>query len=91
MIMFDKKRAMQTIMQKRGANGGPMTMAPSPMKPEIVKDEDGMPDGKHLAAQDMISAFHEKSADKLMQALSNFMDIHSVADSKEDPRDGEKV
>ena len=90
-MMFDKKRAMQTIMQKRGAKGGALEMKPTPMKPEIVKDEDGLPDGKHLAAQDMIAAFHEKSADKLMQALGNFMDLHSVADKKRDPRDDEEV
>lgn len=90
-MMFDKKQAMQTIMRKRKEGGGPIEAGPVPMKPQHMKDEEGMPDAKHSAAQDMIGAFHEKDAGKLMEALGNFMDLHSVADWKRDPRDDEKV
>lgn len=91
LALWDKKKAMDTIMQKRKAGGGALEMSPTPMLPQSVKDEDGMPDGKHMAAQDMIGAFHAKDGAKLVEALSNFMDIHSASDTQEDPRDDEDV
>ena len=41
---------------------------------------DGAPelDGRHIAAQDAINAMHEKSPEKLRQALMNFMDLHNM-------------
>ena len=63
-----------TIMSKRHPKDGE-TMS-SPMKSEIHKDEDGEIDGRHAAAQDAIMAMHEKSPEKLMEALANFMDMH---------------
>lgn len=66
-----------TVMAKRGAKGGPMISGPAPMKEEKSMTEPGEPDGRHVAAQDMIAAIHEKSPEKLMGALANFHDIHS--------------
>lgn len=68
---------MATILSKRTPKGDKVSEAP--MKPESVKDEHGEVDGRHVAAQDIIAAMHEKSADKLMQALANFHDLHSTA------------
>ena len=76
MFFDDNKKAITTIMSKRGPKGGEKLMDNVPMKPEVVKDEAGEVDGRHVAAQDMIGAFHEKSPEKLMHALMNFMDVH---------------
>ncbi len=75
MIMSDDKKRIATIMSSRkSAKGENLGMAP--MKAEVVKDEDGEIDGKHVAAKDIISALHEKSPDKLMRALVNFCDMY---------------
>lgn len=73
------------MMAKRGPKGGEMLSGPAPMKSEVMKDEEGMPDGRHAAAQDMIAAFHEKSPEKLVQAMANFHDIHSSMAKEESP------
>lgn len=65
-----------TIMAKRKPDGE--KLSESPMKPEVVKDEDGQVDGRHVAAQDIMSAIHEKSPEKLMNALANFHDLHNA-------------
>lgn len=75
MMMHDEKKALMTIMRKRSEAGAPAMSAP--MKQESVKSEDGEPDGRHAAAQDMMSAFHEKSAEKLMEAMINFHELHA--------------
>lgn len=85
--MWDKKQAMQTMLQKRRSGGGPIEASATEMKPEVVKDEDGEMDGRHMAAQDMMSAMNEKSPEKLMQSLANFMDLHLAQPEKEDPRE----
>jgi len=54
-------------------------MSPTEMKPEVVMDEGGEVDGRHLAAQEMIAAHKEGSAHKLMQAMMNFIDLHNSA------------
>lgn len=84
MFIHDKKQAAMTIMARRGEKGGPMTAGPAPMKSEVVKNEDGMMDGRHAAAQDMIAAMHEKSPEKLMNAMANFHDIHASMSGKSD-------
>lgn len=86
-MMWDRKKQMGALMQKRKAGGGPLEIAASPMKDEVVKTEDGMPDGRHMAAQDMMGAMAEKSPEKLMQALSDFMDLHLAQPAKQDPRE----
>lgn len=86
-MLWDKKKAMQTMIAKRKPGGGAMEVGPAPMKNEIVKDVEGEIDGRHMAAQDMMAAFHEKSSEKLMQSLSNFMDLHLAQPEKQDPRE----
>lgn len=75
MFMDDPKKAAMTILAKRKASGE-RTMAPTPMKTEVVKDEDGEVDGRHVAAQDILSAHGEGSAQKLSEALGHFLDMH---------------
>lgn len=77
MIIPDHKKAMATVIGRRSPRGEQIA-APAPMNEESVKDESGEPDGRHAAAQDMISAFHEKSPERLMQSLANFMDLHNM-------------
>lgn len=74
-MMHDEKKALMTIMRKRKESGGPSMAAP--MKTEEVKSEDGEPDGRHAAAQDMMAAMNEKSPEKLMEAMMNFHDLHA--------------
>lgn len=78
MFFDDSRKAITTMMAKRSEKGGPHTMAPTGMKPEETKTEDGQMDGLHAAAQDIIAAHGEKSAHRLMEAMSNFINIHSM-------------
>lgn len=81
MIIPDQKKAMMTIMAKRSPNG---EVDSAPMQPETSKDEEGEIDGRHAAAQDMLAAMHEKSAQKLMEAMANFHDLHMAERDKPD-------
>jgi hypothetical protein len=88
-MMFDKKRVMQTIMARRRPDKGGGDLAANPtteMKNEIVRDEDGAPDARHIAAQDVMNAFHEKSPEKLKSALGNFIDLHH-AEAEPEPQE----
>jgi hypothetical protein len=91
MMFWDKKKSMDSILQKRKSGGGPIEVGPVPMKNENVSDKDGVPDARMSAAEDVMGAFHEKSAEKLMRALANFNDIHASSPHSMDPRDDEKV
>lgn len=73
-IPDDKKRIATMISSRRSAEGKDLGAAP--MKTEVVKDEDGEIDGRHVAAGDMIAALNEKSPELLMRALINFHDLH---------------
>lgn len=85
MFIHDKKNALTTIMARRGEKGGERVAGPAPMKPEVSLMEGGEVDGRHMAAQDMMSAMHEKSPQKMADAMANFMDIHmSMKDSGDD-------
>jgi hypothetical protein len=81
MIIGDHKKTIMTIMSNRHPKDGE-TMS-SPMKAEVHKDEGGEIDGRHAAAQDAIMAMHEKSPEKLMQALINFMELHDAHERSE--------
>lgn len=81
MFFDDHKKAITTMMAKRNAKGEKIS-GPVPMKAEVVKKEDGEVDGRHVASQDMMAAFHEKSPERLMHALSNFVDIHNSMPSQ---------
>ena len=81
MIIFDKKKAIATMMGRRQHKDGSTTEAP--MKPEMAaKSEGGEIDGRHAAAEDVLMAIHEGSAQKMMEALANFHDLHRDASEK---------
>jgi hypothetical protein len=84
-MFFDenKKRAM-TIVSKRPMKGGPHSMEPTPMKAQIMKDEGGEIDPKHLAAQDILAAHHAANPDSLNEALGNYIDLHLTSTKKDD-------
>ena len=77
MMIWDKKKALTTIMAKRDPKSGERTAAP--MQEQVSKDEDGEVDGRHAAAQDILAAMHEKNPQKLMESLANFHDLHMAA------------
>ncbi len=83
MLIHDRKNAIQTIMSRRGPKGGEVTAGPAPMQSEASMTEPGEVDGRHAAAQDVIAAMHEKSPEKLMQAMANFHDLHAMMKEKE--------
>jgi len=85
MLIHDKKHALMSILSKKSKDG---SVSASPMKSEITKEEDGSLDGRHSAAEDIMSAIHEKSAHKLMEAMANFHDLHSA--HKEDEEESEE-
>jgi hypothetical protein len=76
MFFDDHKKHVTSIMSKRSPKGEALSQAP--MKAEHVSDEAGEVDPRHLAAQDVLAAHHEKSPMKLMEALSNFIDLHDA-------------
>ena len=82
MFMFDAKRDLSTIMAKR--KKGDEEYGPSKMKNESVKTEDGEVDGRHLAAQDALSAIKEGSPQKLMDSWIAFHDIHQAMRANEE-------
>lgn len=87
MMIYDHKKAIATMMAKKDPKDGSMSTAP--MKPESVKKEDGSLDGRHSAAEDILMAIHEKSAAKLMEALSNFYDLHEMEESAQEKSEEE--
>lgn len=80
-----KKMASMIVMKKYPPKGGASEFEIS-MKPEIVKDEDEMSEGKHTSAEDLIAAMHERSPMKVAKALENFMHIYNglVSDESTD-------
>lgn len=82
MIIPDLKKAYSTTMAKRRSPAGEDMTAAAPMKQEVSKDESGETDPRHAAAQDMMSAMHEKSPERLMQAMANFHDLHMAHKEK---------
>lgn len=74
MFIDDHKKTAMTILSKRKPSGEKISEAP--MKVEKSMDEGGEVDGKHVAAQDILAAHHEGSAQKLAEAMSHFMDMH---------------
>lgn len=86
-MVWDAKKMMSTLMQKRKSGGGPIEMGPTKMNPEEHMSEGGEIDGRHVAAQDVMMAMDSKSPEKLMKALANYIDLHLAAPPKEDPRE----
>jgi hypothetical protein len=84
MLFDDHKKAITTIIGKRNQKGE-RTHEPTPMKMESVKTEDGMPDGRHMAMQEFMAAHHEGSPEKMMNAMSNFIDLHHSMQGGDSP------
>lgn len=82
--MWDRKKATQAILQRK-RSGGEIVSGPTPMMPEKVSHEDGSPDLKHFVAQDIMDAFHSKSADALREHLDKYIDLHMNKGSEDKP------
>lgn len=76
MIIHDQKKAMQTIMARRKSGDG--SIAAAPLRPEVSMTEEGVKDGRHSAASDILMAINEKSPQMLMDSLAAFHDMHSL-------------
>lgn len=81
--MWDKKKQLQTIMARRRDGKGEAITAVAPVKPEVVKDDEGEINECHVAAQDILSAIHEKSPDALMRAMMAFIDLYESYEHEE--------
>lgn len=77
MIIPEDKKKIMTIMKMRKTAQGE-SLGSAQMKPEIVKHENGEIDGRHVAMQDFLAGMNEKSPEKMMRAMSNFHDLHSM-------------
>lgn len=75
---------MTAILSKRSPKGE-VQIERMKVKPEIMMNEEGEVDPKHLAAQDILGAHHEKSPERLMEALSNFINLHLHSESGNKP------
>lgn len=73
MFWTDPKKNAATIIARRHKDG---SRTAAPMKPEETLTEPGEVDGKHVAAQDMLAAQHEGSAQKFSEALGHYLDMH---------------
>lgn len=74
----DTQRIAQMLLAQR-KTGKPRDKI-SEYEPEVPAQperEDMAVDGRHLAAGEMISAFHEKNPEKLSSAMEAWMDIHN--------------
>lgn len=88
MMGWDKSKAIQTILnRKRSSGGGEVLSGPTEMKNEEVQADDGQPDMKHLAAEEVMHAFHSKSAQNLRESLENFINLHMSHKSDNDKPD----
>lgn len=75
MFIDDAKKNAMTILSRRKSDGT-KTIDAMPVKPEVTKDVDGSTDERHVAAEEMMAAHREGSAEKMSQALQSFIDIH---------------
>jgi hypothetical protein len=89
MMMWDKKRAMETIMRRRKASGEHPPAPATEMKNEDMMADGGEIDGRHEAAKDILHAHNVKSPEMLMHALINFMDIHMAHGDADKPEPAE--
>jgi hypothetical protein len=80
-MYFDDHKHTATIIAGKRNFKGDRTMDPSPMAADVMKSEDGNIDGRHIAAQEILAAVHHKSPIKLVEALSNFMQIHHSSEN----------
>lgn len=83
MIFLDDKKRRETIMSSRKSAKGE-DLGAAEMKSEVVKDDDGVIDGRHVAAQDAMAALADKSPENFMRAMINMMDIHMGMEKPEE-------
>lgn len=74
-MMWDKKKELGTII-KRHRDGAGKAPSEAEMKNQVELSEGGEIDPKHLASEEMISAFHNKDPMKMKEAMSSFIDLH---------------
>jgi hypothetical protein len=86
MIIPDGKHKLATVLMARMKDG--ISSGATPMKPENDMDDKNAP--YMSAAEDLIAAFHEKSAMGLVEALKNFLEIHDGHEESESPEFEEK-
>lgn len=84
MIISDLKRKMTTVMARRSPQGDALS-GPAEMKPELSETAPGEPDPRHIAAQDVMAALHEKSPEKFKEAMGNFIDLHGLKKDEGEP------
>lgn len=77
----DPKKSKPSITGRRGE--GALMQSPDTRAPEGGAEHSmhGL-DGKHMAAQDMIDAFHAKDPQKLKDSMGAFMDLHGAEGNK---------
>lgn len=80
MFFDDEKRAATLIRGRRNAKGV-REAEPTAMKSEHVQTEPGEVDGRHSAMQDFLAAHQEGSAQRMSEAMANFLAIHSAPPS----------
>jgi hypothetical protein len=88
MIMIDPRKAVASIITKRKGTPEPDVAA------KLTEDTAGELDPRHMAAEDVMAAFHSKDIHHLKEALANFHDLHMMHKEREEhmgghPRDEE--
>lgn len=86
--MIDHKKALAIIVANRKRPAERHVMNSSHELPE--KNEEGGTDPKHAAAQDILHAFHEKSPQRLSEALTAFHHLHALSNTPR-PEDDESA
>lgn len=74
MIMMDPHKSVVAIMKKRKAGMPDGASAEG----HLTEKDDGNLDPRHMAAEDVMNAFHSKSVPHLKEALANFHDMHMM-------------
>ena len=77
--MIDTAKAVKQIMSRRHIGKEQAREVPHPQMNPSSEFE-----SKHLAASDMLDAFHARDHIKLAKALSAFLDMHKMESSSEE-------
>lgn len=81
-MLTDIQKAREIMMAKRTPKGERLS-GPVAMKTEKAVTEEGDVDGRHVAAEDLVSALSEKSPQRVNEALKNFMDLHASLSNRD--------
>lgn len=85
MMMLDEKRAVGAIMKRRKQAGAGQE---ADKNITLTKPTDGELDPRHMAAEDVMNAFHSRNVHHLKEALGNFHDLHKMHNEEEDRKSG---